>query len=64
MRYTSENNPHVKLTLEQVKTIKQLIAKGIPSKDIAHDFSVNPSTISRIKRNKAWKEVKNEQISN
>jgi DNA-binding MarR family transcriptional regulator len=61
MIYTSENNPHAKLTPKEVQAIRTLLNQGIPSKDIAEQYKVNPSTISRIKRNKAWKEIKYEK---
>lgn len=56
MAFKSETNPHVKLTKEQVILIRKALNKGIPVKDLAEEYKVNPSTISRIKRNKAWKE--------
>ena len=57
MAFKSETNPHVKLTKEQVILIRKALNKGIPVKDLAEEYKVNPSTISRIKRNKAWKEL-------
>lgn len=56
MPFKSETNPHAKLTLEKVNSIKAAINKGIPAVTIAKDFNISTSTISRIKRNKIWKE--------
>ncbi|MCQ2968545.1 MAG: helix-turn-helix domain-containing protein [Clostridium sp.] len=55
MPFKTETNPHVKLTRMDVERIKTLIKQGIPAKDIASEFKVHPSTISRIKRSKTWK---------
>ncbi len=56
MPFKSETNPKVKLTKEQVDLIKAALKKGIAVKDLAQEYSVSPSAISRIKRNKTWKE--------
>ena len=44
-----------KLNEEQVKEIKQLLAKKIRSKDIAKTYGVNSSTICDIKQGRTWK---------
>lgn len=56
MPFKSETNPKVKLTKEQVALIKQALYKGVAVKDLAQEYQVSPSAISRIKRNKTWKE--------
>lgn len=56
MPFKSETNPKVKLTKEQVALIKQALHKGVAVKDLAQEYQVSPSAISRIKRNKTWKE--------
>lgn len=57
MPFTSNTNPKVKLTPEQVLEIKALIRKGVAVQDIASQFKVSASAISRIKRNKTWRKV-------
>lgn len=56
MPFKSETNPHVKLTKDQVTLIKQALYKGVAVKDLAQEYQISPSAISRIKRNKTWKE--------
>lgn len=55
MPFKSETNPKVKLTRAQVELIKQALNKGIAVKDLAQEYNVSPSAISRIKRNKTWR---------
>ncbi|GEP65210.1 hypothetical protein CBE01nite_29780 [Clostridium beijerinckii] len=43
-----------KLDEDDVKFIRELIAKGKTNKEIAERFNVDPSTISRIKTKKRW----------
>lgn len=57
MPFTSNTNPKVKLTPTQVLEIKALIRKGIAVQDIASQFGVSASAISRIKRNKTWRKI-------
>ncbi len=57
MPFTSNTNPKVKLTPEQVLEIKALIRKGVAVQDLASQFNVSSSAISRIKRNKTWRKV-------
>jgi len=56
MPFKSETNPKAKLTKEQVELIKNALNKGVAVKDLAGEYNVSPSAISRIKRNKTWKE--------
>jgi len=55
MAFKSETNPKAKLTKEQVEIIKAALKKGIAVKDLATEYKVSPSAISRIKRNKTWR---------
>lgn len=48
----------LKLKVEQVSEIKTKIRQGISNKELAKQFSVDPSIISCIKHNKIWKDVK------
>ena len=57
MAFKSETNPKAKLTLVQVELIKQSLHKGIAVKDLAQEYNVSPSTISRIKRNRTWRNI-------
>jgi hypothetical protein len=49
-----ELNPLAKLTEEQVAEIRRLAAEGVPQKDIAPRFGVNPGTISQIVGGVIW----------
>lgn len=55
MSFKSETNPKAKLTLSQVQIIKQALYKGVSVKDLAQEYGVSPSAISRIKRNRTWR---------
>lgn len=53
-----ENNPSHKLTLEEVKQIKALLAsKKYMSKEIAKQFGVKSTTISAINSERSWNNV-------
>ena len=47
-----------KLKTKQVVEIRQLLRNGKNQQAIALRYGVHQGTISRIKRNKTWKEVK------
>lgn len=55
MSIKAENNPHAKLTTEQVELIRQAIKQGIPGTALAKEYNVSTSAISRIKRNITWR---------
>jgi predicted DNA-binding protein YlxM (UPF0122 family) len=55
MPFKTETNPKVKLTRTQVNIIKEQLHKGVSVKDLAKEYNVSPSAISRIKRNKTWR---------
>lgn len=46
-----------KLTRENVKYIKQELAKGRTYKDLAEEFNVNKATISHINTDKTWAKI-------
>lgn len=54
-----ERHGMAKLTVEQVREIRRLLA-AYTCVDIAKQFGVNYTTISRIKRGQGWKAVKEE----
>lgn len=53
--FTSDTNPKAKLTRAQVFEIKQLLKKGVRANEIASEYNVHPSTISRIKKSLTWR---------
>lgn len=53
--FKSDTNPKAKLTRAKVFEIKQLLKKGIRANEIASQFNVHPSTISRIKKSLTWR---------
>lgn len=55
-REQGRNKRSVKLTLEQVKTIRALATTKQPLKDIAKQFEIDASHVSRICSNKSWSE--------
>lgn len=55
MPFKSETNPKAKLNKQQVELIKQQLQKGVAVKDLANEYNVSSSAISRIKRNKTWR---------
>lgn len=48
---------NAKLTLDEVKAIKDLLLKGIPNVDLAKHYKVSTATISEIKTGKIWAAV-------
>jgi uncharacterized protein YjcR len=55
MPFKSETNPKAKLNKSKVAFIKEALDKGISVKDLAEEYQVSPSAISRIKRKKTWR---------
>lgn len=53
---SGEKNPKAKLTSEDVKEIKTLVASGQLQKDVASKFGVTQPIISDIVNGKIWKE--------
>ena len=47
-----------KLTNDQVRAIRALLADGVPQKDIGAEFGVTEKAISAIKTGRNWKDVK------
>lgn len=50
-------NPSAKLSEDDVRNIRRLFAQGFSGKEIAKLYSMNPATISEIRRDKLWKHV-------
>lgn len=53
-----EGNPMAKLTIENVKEIKQHISNGISQHKLASMFNISRSVISNISIGRIWKSVK------
>jgi len=53
-----EGHGQSKLTVKNVKKIKELLDKGVSVSDIASFFKVGKSTIDDIKFGRTWKDVK------
>lgn len=49
-----EKNNFSKLTVVQVKEIKELVIKGVSLRNIAKQYNVNHTTIGDIKQGKTW----------
>jgi hypothetical protein len=49
-----------KLSINQVTNIKILINIGMRLKDIANEFKIDPSYVSKIKLNKRWRDFNSE----
>lgn len=56
--YRGEKHPNSKLTEDDVKKIRALIAKGFTNNEIAQQFDCIPANIWHIRKGKAWKHVK------
>jgi len=54
---TGENNPASKLTVEQVRSIRQMLNNGYSCASLGKLFNVAARTISRIKHRKIWKSI-------
>lgn len=50
-------NPFAKLTEEEVKTIRKLLAQGENVIDLSLQFQVRPMTIYHIKNRKTWRHI-------
>jgi len=55
--FSGERNPRARLTESDVVKIRQLIAKGRTNVEIARQFGVAHSMISRIRRGRSWQRV-------
>jgi len=49
--------PHTKLTIANVKTIRQLLSEGNTQQVVADQFGVSRSTISHIANGRSWRHV-------
>jgi len=54
-------SPYAKLTLEDVKDIKNMLHLGVKQKVIAKMFNVSEMQITRIKKGINWPEVKHDE---
>jgi hypothetical protein len=54
------NNPHARLTDEQVREIRRRHAAGEGSRRLARAFGVSPSQVGRILRYESWAHVRTE----
>lgn len=50
-------NPKAKLTEDQVREIKRLLAGGARNKDLAAQFGVHPNSIHKIKAGEVWQHI-------
>lgn len=55
--YIGENHSQARLTTDDVKKIRTLVAKGMLQKDLAEQYGVSKSTINLIALRKNWKHV-------
>jgi uncharacterized protein YerC len=54
-----QNNPRAsKLTADQVREIKKMIADKVHDKEIAEKFNCSEANISRIRRGITWNHIK------
>ena len=51
------DNPHAKLTDDDVRKIREMSATGLSNAKVAKVFGIDRSKISRIKNGRAWKHV-------
>jgi len=52
-----ERNPSAKLTVSQVKQINRAIESGLNNKQIAQNFPVSHSMVSKIRVGKSWSHI-------
>lgn len=53
-----ENNPRCKITANQVREIRSRYAKTkISQRELASEYGIKPTQLSRIIRHKTWKEI-------
>ena len=52
-----EHHRSAKLTADQVRLIRELVAAGRMQKDIAADFGVRPNTVSQIVGRQNWRHI-------
>lgn len=55
-RHSGSNSPCARFTDEQVRQIRHRLKSGETCRALAREFSVGPSTISDIKRNKSYRD--------
>lgn len=52
--FKGSNNPSVKLTVDDVKKIRELISQGLSDSEIASTFNVTIPNVSCIRRGESW----------
>lgn len=52
-----ENHPNAKLTIQQVREIKELRAQNLPLLNIANQYGIRFQTVSSIEKGKTWKNI-------
>lgn len=52
-----EKNPMAKLSNEQAKEIRRLVASGLTGREVARQFCVSPATVSGIVSGRSWGNV-------
>ena len=56
-RSRGAGNPKAKVTEDQVREIKALLATGSRNKDVAATYGLHPNTVSKIKSGEIWSHV-------
>ena len=56
-RLRGESHPRSKLTVEQVKQIRDLYSKGFSTNVIAKNFRVSTWNVEQIVKNKTWTHI-------
>lgn len=54
---TGENNPKAKLNPDSVRKIRERVAAGVDSRDIADEFGIYRSTVYKIASGETWRHV-------
>lgn len=52
-----ENNPNAKLTEDDVREIRERVSDGETQGDVAEDYPVSPTAVSKIVRREMWADV-------
>jgi hypothetical protein len=55
--HKGEKNPSAKLTIEEIKNLKEDLIKGFNIQDLSHKYKISTVHINRIKNGKRWKHV-------
>jgi HNH endonuclease len=55
--YIGEENGRAKLTSDNVRTIRELLAQGLRQRDVAEKFGISLTLVSFIHTRKCWKTI-------